>query len=248
MKRFLYLMLPSLLLLSEFGTTTYEVRYKLGSLNMRVVTVDISWEKSKWNGEPAFHSVAVVQTVPFFRMFLGSNYYAESFYRKSDLAPLYFDNPFESGGRKSRRFEYYYHPEEETIESVSFNAPDKTEIATYTYDGKTMDYLSLLHYLRSLDLSQAKDPMQMHILVSGKSYPAELQYLGPDPDKFPDKPSDKIRIHLTEHGLMDNGSGNIIYIWRASSPDHTLLALETTLNSGSLRAQILNPDEPETDD
>lgn len=247
MTRFLYLLLPCLLLLSESETTPYEVRYKLGSLNMRVVNVDISWEESEWNGEPAFHSVAVIQTLPFFRMFLGPYYYAECFYRQSDLAPLYFDNPFDAGS-KSRRYEYYYHPEDETIESVSFYAPDKTELATFTYDGRTMDFLSLVHFIRFLDLSQAKDPMQMHILVSGKSYPAELQYLGPDPDKFPGKPSDKIRLGLTGRGLMENGSGSIIYVWRSTSPDRTLLGLETTLNNGSVHAQIANREKPEKDD
>ena len=247
MTRLFYLMLPCLLLLSEAVTTQYEVRYKLGSMNMRVVTLDISWEESEWNGEPAYHSVAVIQTVPFFRMFLGSYYYAECFFRSSDMAPIYFDNPFNAGTSKARRYEYYYHPEDETIESVSFHAPDKTEFATFTYDGRTMDFLSLVHFIRFLDESQAKDPMPMHILVSGKSYPAELQYLGPDPEKLPDTPSEKFLLRLTGRGLMENGSGNVIYVWRSIS-DHTLLSLETALNTGSIQAMIMAPKEPETDD
>jgi hypothetical protein len=78
----------------------------------------------------------------------------------------------------------------------------------------------------------------VHILVSGKLYPGELLHLGEDLERFPDMPAEKLLLRLTERGLMENGSGNEIYIWRSSGPDRNILGLETNLSTGSMYARI----------
>jgi hypothetical protein len=235
MNRLTFLLIPVLLLTETLGTARYEVRYKLGALDTRVVTAEITWEESSWNGIPAYYSAATLQTVPFFRLFLGSDYFAETYFSQSELKPLYFDNPFQKKG-KTGKYEYLWREDGE-IESTS-TLGDQTVFQTFPNDGRTVDFLSLVHFLRFLDLDTAEEPLPVHILVSGKSYPGELLHLGEDTEKFPDMPAEKILLRLTERGLMENGSGNEIYIWRSSGPDRNILGLETDLSTGSMYARI----------
>jgi hypothetical protein len=234
MTHLLYLLLPALIGLSSPDTTRYDVHYKLGAIDTRVVTAEITWEKSVWEEIPAWYSAAVLRTTPFFRMFLGKDYFSESYFSQSEMKPLYFDNPYKNG-----RDEYIYRNETGEIEST-ITHKGRTEYATFPLDGRTMDFLTLVHFIRFLDLSLATEPMPMHILITGKSYPAEILHLGEDTDKFPDTPVDKILVRLTERGLMENGSGNEIYLWRSRSDDRTLLRLETVLGSGFMYAKIAN--------
>ena len=73
MTQILYLLLPALIELASPDTTQYEVHYKLGALDTRVVTAEITWEQSVWEEIPAWYSAAVLRTTPFFRMFLGKD-------------------------------------------------------------------------------------------------------------------------------------------------------------------------------
>ena len=234
MNRLTCLLIPVLLLTETLGTAHYEVCYKLGALNTRVVTVEITWEESSWNGIPAYYSAAMLQTTPFFRLFLSADYFAETYFSQSELKPLYFDNPFQKKG-KSGNFEYVWKDQE--IESTS-TLNDQVVFTTFPNDGNTVDFLSLVHFIRFLDLDTVKEPLPVHILVSGRSFPGTLLYLEPDNEKFPGMPAEKFLLHLTERGLMENGSGNEVYIWRSTGPDRNILGLETDLSTGSIYARI----------
>ncbi len=234
MNRLTYLLIPVLLLTETLGTARYEVRYKLGALDTRVVTAEITWEASSWNGTPAYYSAAMLQTTPIFRLFLGSDYFAETYFSQDELKPLYFDNPFQKKG-KDGKYEYLW--KEKDIESTS-TLGDQAVLQVFPNDGCTVDFLSLVHFLRFLDLDRAKEPLPVHILVSGKSYPGELVYQGEDSERFPDMPAHRFLLRLTERGLMENGSGNEVYIWRSMGPDRNILGLETELSTGSMYARI----------
>ena len=236
MTRLAYLLLPVLLLSETLGTARYEVRYKLGAIDTRVVTAEITWEESSWNGIPAYYSAAILETTPFFRMFLSANYFAETYFSQDGLSPLYFDNPFQRKG-KDGKYEYVFREDSGEIESTS-TWGEKEVCTSFPHDGRTVDFLSLVHFVRFFDETQAEDPFPMHILVSGKSYPAELVYLGKDTEKQPGTTTDKFLLRLTERGLMENGSGNEVYLWRSCGPDRNILGLETELSTGSMYARL----------
>jgi hypothetical protein len=80
--------------------------------------------------------------------------------------------------------------------------------------------------------------MKMQILMAGKSRDARILYKGIDEEKFSGISAEKILLEMTEHGLMENGSGNEIYIWRSPGPDRRLLALETELSSGAMFVRL----------
>ena len=78
----------------SLGTFNYDVRYKNGLINAKVATATITWEESKWQNRPAYHSSALVKAAPVFALFISSDYVAETYFSHSGLAPLYFINPF----------------------------------------------------------------------------------------------------------------------------------------------------------
>ena len=138
-----------------------------------------------------------------------------------------------------RRFVLYKESEDnKTIESTSIDEDDEPEYETFPLDGRTMDLLSLLHFVRFLDLTPDSAPIKMQILMAGKSRDARILYKGIDEEKFPGISAEKILLEMTEHGLMENGSGNEIYIWRSPGPDRRLLALETELSSGAMFVRL----------
>ena len=230
------LLIPVILLSETLGSAHYEVRYKMGVIDTRVVTAEITWEESSWNGVPAYYSAAVIQTTPFFRMFLASDYFAETYFSQASLKPLYFDNPFQRKG-KDGKYEYLFHQDNGEIESWA-TWGEKTDYTTFPNDGRTVDFLSLVHFIRFIDPSLAEKPLPMHILISGKSYPAELLYQGEDNEREPGMPAHKFLIRLTERGLMENGSGNEVYVWRSAGADRNIIGMSTELSTGSIYARI----------
>lgn len=238
MKHFIYILLPLLLLSEGLGTAKYDARYKLGALDTRVIAAEITWEESEWNGVPVYHSSAILRTTPIFRLFLAADNYSETYIRQSDMTPLYFNNPFKKGG-KACKFEYFYNPDDGEIESFGV-LPKGNFNTSFPNDGRTMDFLTLVHYLRFLELGQVEQPLPLTILVSGKSYPAELSYLGEDPDMLPGIPAEKFLLQLTERGLMENGSGNEVFVWRSIGDEPTILGLEAELSSGKIYVKITN--------
>ena len=218
------------------GTVRYEVRYKLGLLDTRVATATISWEEAAWHHAPAFHSVAIVRPTPAFRLFISSDYYVETYFGKSNLSPLYFVNPFKSGG-KDGKYVFEYKKETGTIESTTVYGDNDPICKTFPLDGKTFDLLSLLHFVRFLDLSKTSFPLPLKVLMANNSYPGHLIYQGIDKEKFPGTPTEKLLVQLP-HGLMENGSGNELHLWRATTPDRRILALETPLSTGSMSCRI----------
>ena len=54
MIRLLFLFLPFLAGHSVPDTLSYEVHYKLGTLDTRVVTANLTWNDTDWNEIPAY--------------------------------------------------------------------------------------------------------------------------------------------------------------------------------------------------
>ena len=218
----------------SLGAVNYDVRYKLGVLNTKVATATITWEKADWKQRPAYHSHAFIQTTPVFRVFLGSDYTADTYLSRNGLAPLFFSNPFQDGSK----VEYVYNAERGEIESLTVRSTGECENKTFPLDGHTLDLLSLLHDLRFRHFAAPDVSSSVHLLMGGKSYAARIVFQGTDTSAFPGKSAERILVQMTEHGLMENGSGNEIYLWRTTTPERRLLGLEAALSSGKMTCRI----------
>jgi hypothetical protein len=74
--------------------------------------------------------------------------------------------------------------------------------------------------------------------MKGRRVAATLVNQGVDKEKFSGKETERFFIKMLETGLMENGSGNEITVWRASDTGHRILGLETNLSSGTMSVSI----------
>ena len=219
------------------GTFNYEVRYKLGAITTKVGTATISLEKGEWDDQPAYYSKASIKASSIFRLFLGADNFAESWLDRKSLAPLHYSNPFTKKGFKGM-LEYDFDADSRTIESTIIKSAQDTVRATFPLDGRTLDLLALMHDVRVRDFSPSGDPVQIHVLLAGQSVAATLSYVELDEEMFPDQEADHILLKLIDRGLMENGSGNEIHLWRSRESDCRLLRLEAVLSSGTMLVTI----------
>ncbi|MCR5352616.1 MAG: DUF3108 domain-containing protein [Bacteroidales bacterium] len=222
---------------SALGTVAYEVRYKLGAMNAKVATATISLDPATREGRAAYHSHAVIRTSSIFRLFISSDYIVDTWIDQSDLRPMYFINPFKKKGQAGK-FECIYSPE--SVESVIVMPPKEASRKKLPQDGRTMDLLSLLHYVRFLEMKPGDKPLRLQVLLGGVAYPGILSCEGPDAERIPGKGTERFLLRLTERGLMENGSGNEIHLWRSTGTDRRLLGLEVPLSTGTMAVSISN--------
>jgi hypothetical protein len=212
------------------GSVKYEVRFQGAVVNTKVADATISLESATWNGQKVLHARAAIYAVSIFRLFMNPEYLADSYLVPSTREPLYYMNPIKRAG-KVGKFECIYDKESGAISSEFTRPPADPVLTTFPLDGKTMDLLSFLQYVRFLDLAKGKS-LSVHVLKGGLSVPAVLTNQGPDAERYPDRAAERFLLTMTGMGLMENGAGNKISVWRSSGSDRTLLALEVDLGSG----------------
>lgn len=211
------------------GTVRYEVRYKWGGVNTKVADATISLERASWEKQDAYHSHVAIQASSIFRLFMSSDYLVDIYLSQATLDPLYFVNPVKKGGK----YEYFYDKKAGVIRSEALLPPADPVSTTFPMDGRTMDLATLLQYVRFVTLAEGAS-QKLHVLMSGKSFAATLVLEDKDDDeRFPDREAERFLVRMTERGLMENGSGKEITVWRSTGDDRRILGLETALSSSS---------------
>ena len=218
------------------GTVKYEVSFKGTLINAKVADATITLEHGTWQQQKVLHARAAINAVSIFRLFMNAEYRADSYIVPGTREPVYYKNPILKGGKEGK-FECIYDKGAGTI-SATFAPPSVEPVeSSFPYDGKTMDLLSLLQYVRFLDLPEGHS-LSMHVLKAGISVPAVLKSLGTDTERFPGQSTDRFLLSMTGKGLMENGSGDKIYVWRSTAPDRKLVGLEVNLGSGVMAVSL----------
>ena len=215
------------------GTVQYEIRYTWGAIDAKVGTITISLNPATWENQAAYHSHGFLKTSSVFKLFIGADLTVDSDVAQSDLQPLYFINPYKKGG-KDCKFEFTY-GRNGVIDAV-YQGPKQTLTKIWTMDGKTFDLLSLLVFVRFRDA--AEKTANIKVLLDENCYPATLTYQGKDTEKIPGVETERFLLRLTERGVMENGSGNELLIWRSPGPDRRILCLEAPLSPGFMSIRV----------
>jgi hypothetical protein len=210
------------------GTVKYEVRYIKGAINTKVADATISLEKGTWNQQSVLHSHATVRASSVFRLFLNSEYVADTYLASDGQEPVYYMNPVKRGGKEGK-FECTYDKGAKLIRSEFVRPPADPVNKTFTLDGRTMDLLSLLQFVRFHNFTVGS-PVSMHLLMGGESVAATLTCQGSGDDRYPG--TERFLLKMKDRGLMENGSGNEITVWRTKGGSRRIVCLETALSTG----------------
>ena len=211
------------------GTVQYEVRYRLGSVTTKVATATITLENARWEEQSAYHTGAVIRAASVFRLFMNAEYIADTYLSSSALDPLYYLNPFKKSGKEGK-VEYVYDRGARSIHAEVVQPPADPVTADIPLDGRTMDLLTLLQYVRFRDFS---GPVSLKLLMNTDTRPATLTPQGIDTERFPGIQAERFLLKLHGRGLMENGSGDEITLWRSVDGDRRLLGLETALGKNA---------------
>ena len=205
----LLLALPALLAASApapvssaaLWTVDYEVCYKSRGLETKVADASVSLGNGTWDGQSVLHAHAVIHAASIFRLFMNAEYTADAYLAKGGgVEPLYYKNPVKRTGK----FECIYDPSAKTVSTEFVRPPSDPVLNTIPLDGKTMDLLSLLQYVRFADIPSGSS-QSMHVLKAGLSVPATLSSQGRDTERFPDQASERFLLELKEKGLLKGG-------------------------------------------
>lgn len=214
------------------GTVQYDVRYKLGALNTKVADATISLESSTWNGQSVLHSHASIKAKSIFKLFMKAGYEVDLYLTPTQVEPIYYINPFKNDGQDGK-VEFTYDRGKKTIESVAVRPPEEAVVQTLPLDGKTMDLLSALQHARFLNLASGGSE-SLSLIKSGRVIQATLTNQGIDNERFPGHEAERMQLKMIGEGLMENGSGNVITLWRSTGADRCILGVEVALSSGTM--------------
>ncbi|MBQ9477696.1 MAG: DUF3108 domain-containing protein [Bacteroidales bacterium] len=218
------------------GAVRYDIRYKLGILNTAVADATITLEEGEWQGRPALHSSAVIEAKSVFKLFMNASYIVDLYLTPEKAEPLYYINPFKKGG-KDGMVEFTYDRGGGKINFVAVRPPADTATGSFPLDGRTMDLLSTLQYVRFAGLAEGK-PLSLNLLKGGKAIPTTVDFFGRDTERFPGREAERLQLTMHGDGLMENGSGNVLVIWRSPGHDRRILGLEASLGSGTMTVSL----------
>lgn len=216
---------------AALGPVQYEVRYIWGGMNSKVADATISLEEGSWGSQTAYHSHVVIRANSIFRLFMSADYLVDTYMTKPGREPLYFINPVKRNGQNGK-YEYVYDKAAKEIRSNTVLPPEDPVKASFPLDGKTMDLVSLLQYVRFQDIPSGSK-QAMHVLMVGHSIAGTLFNEGNDTERYPGKTAERFRLKLTERGLMKNGAGKEIVVWCSTGTDRRILGLEVALSNSS---------------
>ena len=208
----------------------YEIRYKLGIMNTRVASAIIKLNPDNWKDQPALYSEASVQVAPVFRLFLSEKYYAYLYLSNDEKKPIYYYNLNKKGYTDCQYSPDIVHYERHIEEN-------DVRIYDVPNDGLTMEIFSMLFFVRDVELSPGQS-MKMKTYLYGDFRNTNLKMLGKDNTRFPGRTADAFVVEMPEKGLMENGSGNSVYIWRDSKGTRPVLGIEIPLNTGTMIANL----------
>ena len=217
---------------NALGTVKYEVRYTQGILKTKVADATIFLENGQRDGQAVLHARASIRAASIFRLFMNAEYLADTYMTPGSLEPVYYINPIKKGSREGK-FECTYDKASKTITTLVVRPPAAPEEQTLPMDGRTMDLLSLLVYIRFSDIPDGSS-RSMHLLMGGKSVAATLTCQGADAERFPGVGAKRFHLKMKDRGLMENGSGNEITVWCSTGSDRRILGLETALGSSGI--------------
>ena len=96
-----------------------------------------------------------------------------------------------------------------------------------------------LFMMRDINL-EAGETCQAKTYLGGGFRNVRITMQGTDSERFKGRKADYFIIQTPERGLMENGSGNIIKLWRAHDGTRPVLGLEVPLSKGTMICNLKN--------
>lgn len=217
---------------------TYSATYNWGFIWINAGVVEFNVNKAKYKNTDVYWFHSYGSSVPSYDWLFKVRDYFQTFARKDNLAPYYFDrNTYEGGFSVHNRFTFDY--EDSLIYTQTENSDKPYEEDTLALEKNVYDVISGIYYIRNVDFDkyQVNDTLPVRMIIDNEIFDLYIRYLGKEVIKTHDKRKFKtIKFSaLLIEGTIFKG-GEDLTVWVTDDLNRVPVLVEAKILIGSVKA------------
>lgn len=219
---------------------TYSAVYNWGFIWINAGIVEFKVSNTKYNGQEVYHFNSFGSSVPSYDWLFKVRDYFQSYARKDNLAPLFFDrNTYEGGFTVHNQFTFDY--KDSLIYSKTENSDRPYKEDTLKLQQNIYDVISGVYYIRNLDFEKYKinDTIPVRMIIDNEIFDLYVRYLGKEVLKTHDKRkfnTIKFSALLIEGTIFSGGED--LYVWVSDDLNRIPILVEAKILIGSVKATL----------
>ncbi|MBI9052887.1 MAG: DUF3108 domain-containing protein [Bacteroidales bacterium] len=219
---------------------TYKAVYNWGIIWINAGFVEFNVNETKYKDQEVYHFNSFGSSIPSYDWLFKVRDYFQSYAKKDDLTPFYFDrNTYEGGFRVHNRFTFDYNTESIYSKTKNTDTPYKED--TINLEQNIYDVVSGVYYVRNLDFTsyQINDTIPIKMIIDNEIFDLYLRYLGRETIKTHDKRTFKtIKFSaLLIEGTIFSG-GEDLFVWVSDDLNRIPILVEAKIRIGSVKATL----------
>jgi hypothetical protein len=221
-------------------TATYDISYNWGFIWVTAGWVTFTSKDTTYAGIPSYHFSGIGQTYPKYSWIYKVDDYYQSYVRRSDLAPLYFERNVSEGS--TRIYERYIYDYKKNVVRIKRQyQKDPLLYDTINLQKPVNDIMTMLYASRQLEYNNLKinDTIPISFILDGAVHKSYIRYLGKENKKVDGIGTVrcvKFKPLLVE-GTIFNG-GEDMTVWISDDEQKVPIHVETPILVGWIKAII----------
>ena len=220
---------------------TYDATYNWGFIWIKAGKVEFNVKDTIFRGVDAYHFNVYGSSLPSYDWLYKVRDHFQSYSRKEDLAPLFFDrNTNEGGDYVQNRFTFNY--KDSLIYSQTENSDKPYSEDTLKLMKKVYDVISGVYYVRNIDFEkyEINDTIPIRMIIDNEIFDLYIRYLGKEILKTHNKQTfNTIKFSaLLIEGTIFRG-GEDLYIWVSDDLNRIPILVEAKILIGSVKATFM---------
>ncbi len=219
---------------------TYHAVYNWGFIWIKAGFVEFKVNETTYKGDNVYHFNSYGTSIPSYDWLFKVRDYFQSYAKKEDVAPLFFDrNTYEGGYSVHNRFTFNYK------DSLIYTKTENTE-KPYTEDTLKLpkniyDVVSGVYYIRNIDFDnyEVNDTIPIRMIIDNEIFDLYIRYLGKEVLKTHDKRkfnTIKFSALLIEGTIFNEGED--LYVWVSDDLNRVPILVEAKILIGSVKATL----------
>jgi hypothetical protein len=219
---------------------TYSAVYNWGFIWINAGTVEFRVNETKYNDKEVYHFNSFGSSIPSYDWLFKVRDYFQSYARKDNLAPLFFDrNTYEGGYSVHNRFTFDY--SDSLIYTQTENSDKPYTEDTLVLQQNIYDVVSGIYYIRNLDFEkyEINDTIPIRMIIDNEIFDLYIRYLGKEVLKTRDKRKfNTIKFStLLIEGTIFSGKEDL-YVWVSDDLNRIPILVEAKILIGSVKATL----------
>lgn len=219
---------------------TYDAVYNLGFIWLNAGKVMFNVNDTTYNGVDAYHFTSYGTSIPSYDWLFKVRDYFQTFARKDNLAPYFFErDTYEGGYKVHNKFTFSY--TDSLIYTQTENSDDPYSEDTLQMSGSIYDVVSGVYKIRNLDFDQYKinDTIPVRMIIDNEIFDLYVRYLGKEVIKTHDKRkfrTIKFSALLVEGTIFKGGED--LFVWVTDDLNRIPVLVEAKILIGSVKATL----------